>query len=216
MTNPSASEEILEQIRWAKNPQAARMCNSPPLCVPYCGDYHGVLEFDGREQRSKIDEGIILQVSSRESLEEKKKKTIKKAQLLSALVVLCASVALLWDPSLFCGPYLSLFVKKAQHFLTRAYMEWSVMQRCCCLDWLWAVHQRDFIRMCTVQPHHGIACTVRSHQRLLLVASTVHQPCSLNHRSWRLLLLDASQHTKQTLQLWNYHTSMCREFVNRS
>lgn len=53
------------------------MSNHPPLCVPYFRDDH-VLAFDVREQKSKRDEGINLQVSSRESLEEGKKGTAIK------------------------------------------------------------------------------------------------------------------------------------------
>lgn len=81
------------------------MCNSPPLCVPYCGDYHGVLEFDGREQRSKIDEGIILQVSSRESLEKEKKNYQKSTAIICSGCPLCLSgsalrpLPLLWPIS---------------------------------------------------------------------------------------------------------------------
>lgn len=72
------------------------MSNHPPLCVPYFRDDH-VLAFDVREQKSKRDEGINLQVSSRESLEEGKKGTA------ISLFVLCASsmrtLPLLWPIS---------------------------------------------------------------------------------------------------------------------
>lgn len=70
-----------------ENPWDYQMCNNPLLCELYCRDYHVELAFDGDAQREKRDEGIVLQVNSRESLEEGK----KIAQLLSAMVI-----SLLW------------------------------------------------------------------------------------------------------------------------
>lgn len=104
-----------------------------------------VLEYDSREQRSKGDEGIILQVRS--------------------YYLPLPSVPPLWDPSPCCDPYLSLIVKKAQHFLTRAKHGSTYVHGWTCDATLlllgcrlsnspfktWAVHRVDFIWLCTVQ-----------------------------------------------------------------
>ena len=121
-------------------------------------------------------------------LTEKIKKIYQKSP-----AIICQAVSPLClhretPPPAACGPYLSLFIKKAQRSLTQANI-WehicavtSNVCCCCCLNAISHTHHsRAFIWLCSVQPQYWTYC--RRTSETVIKTSSVHQLCSLDQRS---------------------------------
>lgn len=187
------------------------MCNNPPLCVPHCRDYHAALDFHGRKQRAKRDQGIILQVSSRKSLEE------VKTMYQKSTAIICHGC--LWlgygtPPPSVAHICRSLLRKHNIFSLRRTYgstsVEWPIMQRCCsCLAASSHTHHsRPFTWTCAVRTlSRYLYCSKKTSE----TGVSREQALCISTALWTVdpedyLCFSTDQ---WSLQLWNYNTSKC-------